>query len=112
VDKSLSVDVANYDGGALWNLTIEAKTSVDLILTMDTYGPNYQNFAAALNSMLATVPLNKIAIGLMTYADDGNLTQRFQAISENGISSVMVWPSYPGFLSQSYWDNLSSFMGS
>lgn len=110
--KTLSVDIASWDNGAFWNYTIEAQSSADLILTMVTYDSNFATFQSGLQAMLTNVPLNKIAIGLLTATDDSNLTERFQEIKANNIQCVMVWPSYPGFLTQMYWDNLTAFLQS
>ncbi|MDH2901968.1 MAG: hypothetical protein PXY39_13450 [archaeon] len=108
--KTLSVDIASWDNGAFWNYTIEAQSSADLILTMVTYDSNFATFQSGLQAMLTNVPLNKIAIGLLTVTDDSNLTERFQEINANNIQCVMVWPSFPGFLTQMYWDNLTAFL--
>jgi hypothetical protein len=110
--KSLSVDIATFDRGALWNYSIEGKSSVDLVLTMVTYDSNYTNFENAIKAMLANVPLNKIAIGLLTSADDSTLTPRFEAIKASNIPWVMVWPSNEDFLPETYWQNLATFLRS
>jgi spore germination protein YaaH len=107
--KTLSVDVASWDGGALWNLTIEAQSSVNLVLTMTTYDSSYSTFEQGLNAMLASVPIQKIAIGLITVSDDSTLSQRIQAIESTDVHCVMVWPSYPGFLSNTWFGNLTSY---
>ena len=107
--KTLSVDVASWDGGALWNLAIEAHTTVNLILTMTTYNSNYASFAQGLQTIVSQVPIPKIAIGLLTVSDDSSLAQRMQAIEAADIHCVMVWPSYPGFLTDTWLNNLSSY---
>jgi hypothetical protein len=109
VGKQLSVDVATWDGGALWNFTIEGDTPVNLVLTMGTYDSSYSVFSQQLQHILSTVPLGKIAIGLETASDDSTLSQRFQSIESSNVTTVMVWPSYPGFLYKIWWGNLSSY---
>ena len=110
VGKSLSVDVAAWDGGSLWNLAIEGSTTVDLVLTMETYSQSMQVFQQSLQSILSSIPINKIAVGFLTRSDDSTLSQRFQMIESNGIPVVMVWPSFPGFLGANYWGELAGFM--
>ena len=108
--KSLSVDVASYDGGVLWNLTIEAQSSVDLVVTMVTYNSDYSIFQQGLQSIVSQVPIQKVAVGLLTVSDDPTLAQRMQAIEAAGVQCVMVWPSYGGFLSNVWMGNLTSFV--
>ncbi|MHB1907422.1 MAG: LysM peptidoglycan-binding domain-containing protein [Nitrososphaerales archaeon] len=111
-NKTLSVDMASWDGGALWNYSIEASSSVDIVLTMVTYNSNYTTFQQGVQAMLQNVPLDKIAIGLLTVSDDATLTQRIQYIESYNIPNVMVWPSYPGFLTDIWWGNLTSYVQS
>ncbi len=108
-DKTLSVDVAAFDGGALWNLTIEAKSTVDLILTMTTYSSSYSQFQQGLQTMLSNVPVAKIAIGFLTMSDDSTLAQRMSDVEATNIHCVMVWPSGSSFLSDIWWGNLTSY---
>ena len=110
--KTLSVDMASWDGGALWNYQIEASSSVDIVLTMVTYNSNYTTFQQGVQAMLQNVPLDKIAIGLLTVSDDATLTQRIQYVESYNIPNVMVWPSYPGFLTDIWWGNLTSYVQS
>jgi spore germination protein YaaH len=100
--KILSVDIAAWDDGAFWNYSIEGKSSVDPVLSMVTYDSNFARFENGVKAMLANVPLNKIAIGLITVSDDSTLAERFQLIKASNIECVMIWPSYPGFLTQIY----------
>ena len=111
IGKQLSDDVATWDGGALWNLGIEGSSTVDLVLTMGTYDGSYSTFTHQLQLILNSVPLEKVAVGLLTVDDDATLSQRMQAIQSAGVSTVMVWPSYPNFLSAPYWSALAGFNG-
>jgi LysM repeat protein len=108
--KSLSVDIASWDGGVLWNLAIEAQSSVDMVVTMVTYNTDYTIFQQGLQSIVSQVPIQKVAVGLLTVSDDSTLAQRMQAMEVSGVHCVMVWPSYGGFLSKIWLGNLTSFM--
>jgi LysM repeat protein len=108
--KSLSVDIASFDGGLLWNLGIEAQSTVDLVVTMVTYNSDFSIFQQGLQSIVSQVPIQKVAVGLLTVSDDSTVAQRMQAIEVDGVRCVMVWPSYGGFLSSAWMGSLSAFV--
>jgi hypothetical protein len=119
---SLSVDVASFDGGKLWNFTALGEGDVDEIMTMDTYntpfnatGCNYtwagSSFMCGFNKMYAEVPAGKIAIGLITQIDDADLSQRFEQIDLHSSPYVMVWPGSGDPISSLYWNSLGSYLG-
>lgn len=106
----LSVDVATWDGGALWNYGIIGATPVDLVITMGTYDSSYTVFSQQLNLMLSSIPVSKVGVGLLTVSDDSTLSQRLQAIEAAGVPAVAVWPSVGGFLTAPYWSGLEEFI--
>jgi hypothetical protein len=115
----LSVDVASWNGAGepagiaadLWNFKIEAQSKVDLILTMETYDTNVANFQGTIQTILKDVPAQKLAVGLLTESqNDANLNQEFGLVASYEIPAVMVWPSYGGFLTPPYWDNMTNYL--
>ncbi|MGI0091495.1 MAG: LysM peptidoglycan-binding domain-containing protein [Nitrososphaerales archaeon] len=110
VGKVLSVDVASWDGGVLWNYWIEGQSSVDIVLTMDTYSGSMTFFNQSLQTALWSIPLDKLAVGFQVGPDDSTLSQRFQSIENAGVQNVMVWPSSQGYLSDMYWSPLTNYL--
>ncbi|KAN0022021.1 hypothetical protein ACTFIU_004175 [Dictyostelium citrinum] len=96
-NKTLTVCAATWT--PFWNLSLLAQTSVDKIYTMSTYAGTFQGFQSALQFAIQSIPLNKLAVGVMT-VDENNqpfstqeLSQRFQLIINNNIKSLGIWSS-------------------
>eukprot|EP01133_Synstelium_polycarpum_P012623 gene12623-14818_t len=95
--KILTVAAATYD--PFWNLYLLGKTNVDRIYTMSTYGGNWTYFQNEFNFALDNIPLDKLAIGLMTINPEGepwsdeDLTQRFGIIQQSNVQSIGIWDS-------------------
>ncbi|KAM9978971.1 hypothetical protein ACTFIZ_000292 [Dictyostelium cf. discoideum] len=96
-NKTLTVCAATWT--PFWNLSLLAQTSVDKIYTMSTYAGTFQGFQSALQFAIQSIPLNKLAVGVMT-VDENNqpfstqeLTQRFQLLLNSNIKSLGIWSS-------------------
>ncbi|GAM23370.1 hypothetical protein SAMD00019534_065450, partial [Acytostelium subglobosum LB1] len=93
--KILTVCAATYD--PFWNLTLLGRTQVDLIYTMNTYASNLTTFTQQFQFSVESIPLNKLAIGLMTVGDnnepfsDAELQARFDMINSAKISNIGIW---------------------
>lgn len=92
----VSVDVAGWS--PIWNFTAIAATSVDFIATMSTYTDDDQAFFKSLDYAVATIPKEKLVVGLETVKasnnqpyDDAELAVRFNAIKAKGIRRVGLW---------------------
>lgn len=92
----VTVDVAGWS--PIWNLTAIAATSVDQVMTMDTYTDDWTSFQASLARAVAVIPPEKLVIGLETTKasngqpySDAELAQRFGALAAAGVRKVGLW---------------------
>lgn len=93
---AVSVDVATWS--ALWNLTLIGNSAVDAVMTMQTYTDDWPTFQAKLTEAAATIPADKLVVGLETVQDSTNapysdeqLQQRFDLIRSLGLRRVGLW---------------------
>lgn len=118
---TLSVDVASFDGGNLWNFVLLGEGDADVILTMDTYNTpfnasncNFQwagsSFMCGFSKMYAEVPTGKIAIGLITQIDDSDLGKRFGEIDLYSTPYVIVWPYAGNPIQDQYWNSFGDYL--
>ena len=94
----VSVDVATWS--PIWNISAIASSGVDLVVTMSTYTDDWATWQRELAYFVSTVPAQKLVIGLETVRDSDNepyttaeLAQRFNALSQAGVTQVAVWRS-------------------
>ena len=86
----VQVDVATWC--PLWNLTLIGQTDVDQVETMSTYATSWTTFQTQFNYAMETIPMSKLSIGLLTTITNSTLlSQRFQMIQDNNISSIAIW---------------------
>ncbi|EGG14717.1 hypothetical protein DFA_10977 [Cavenderia fasciculata] len=94
-DKILTVAVATYT--PFWNYTLLGNTAVDYLFTMSTYGGDIEQFTQNFQYAVNSIPLDKLAIGLMTVDGNNNplsdqdLTQRFDLINAANIRYIGIW---------------------
>jgi len=88
----LSVDVASWNP-QFWQFSAIASSSVDYVITMDTYANYDYQWTQAFNYAISQVPLNKLGIGLISNNsnDTYEMNQYLQAISSANIQQVDVW---------------------
>lgn len=91
-----SVDVATWS--LMWNLTAISASSVDYIMTMQTYGDNFTAWKVDFANAVAVIPAEKLVLGLMTYKGSNNATystaelkERFDIINAAGVDKVGLW---------------------
>ncbi|EGC38753.1 hypothetical protein DICPUDRAFT_148531 [Dictyostelium purpureum] len=93
--KTLTVCAATYD--PFWNLTLLGQTNVDKIFTMSTYAGSYSGFSNALQFAVNSIPLSKLAVGVMTVDANNNpftdpeLQQRFELLKTYNIQYLGIW---------------------
>jgi hypothetical protein len=94
-----SVDVATWS--PIWDLPLLAKTSVDYVMTMNTYTGNDDLFISGLDAVVKAIPASKLCVGLETTNDDSvpaglpfndtAVALRFEALSARGLDRVAIW---------------------
>jgi len=94
-NKILTVCTATYD--PFWNYTLIGQTNVDKIFTMSTYAGSWTGFQNAVQYAVQTIPLDKLAVGMMTVGSnntpftDDQLEQRFQLLANNKVQYIGIW---------------------
>ena len=111
--KKLTVDIATWN--PFWNFADLANTTVNALFDMSTYASPFFNFGYALSNDVASIPLSKLGIGLITVnvnngtlLPGGSVSERFKAIESENVTSVAVW-DMP--LASYWWNDLSQFIG-
>jgi len=110
----VTVDIASWSG--IWNWTALAATSVDRLITMDTYTNNFTTFASHLDRAVAAFGLSHLGVGLSTTDLSKNstlpqaeVTKRFNMLIQYGVQEVDIWDMpIPDF----WWPLLDQFLGS
>jgi len=96
-NKVLQVCVASWD--PFWNFTLIAESTVDTIITMDTYADDDDTWMDAFLYAYDTIPLEKLGIGFITETNDGQIPSkeyfqyRFNALEQYGIQEIDIWDS-------------------
>lgn len=92
----VSVDVAGWS--PIWNFTLIGSTAVDFVATMSTYTDDDAAFTRSLDYAVATIPKDKLVVGLETVMASTNglynqteLAFRFNAIKAKRIRRVGLW---------------------
>jgi len=111
VGLQVSVDTATWN--TIWNYSYLAASTVDQIITMQTYtGPNDQWLQVFVNA-LAQLPADKLVIGLETLnpttgrnLTDADLAMRFSVLQALGVHKIGIW-DIP--LPPNWWPYLEQF---
>lgn len=61
-NKQLQVCVAHWN--IFWNYTAISLSTVDLIITMDTYASSFNTFSSALDRAVKEIGIKKLGVGL------------------------------------------------
>jgi hypothetical protein len=87
--------VAGVGHSIFWDFDAIAASSVDRMLTMDTYG-DWSEFQAGLGKILTVTQhfggVNKFGVGICTSCGSPqNLTAMFDLMAASGVKEVDVW---------------------
>eukprot|EP01114_Cavostelium_apophysatum_P019246 TRINITY_DN6148_c0_g1_i1.p1 TRINITY_DN6148_c0_g1~~TRINITY_DN6148_c0_g1_i1.p1 ORF type:complete len:269 (+),score=34.23 TRINITY_DN6148_c0_g1_i1:96-902(+) len=110
--KTLSVCVAHWN--TFWNFTAIGLSEVDYVLDMDTYASAFSDFQNLLQEAVASVPLQKLGIGIITSHSDGTnfttqeMQERFDLINHYNIQEVDIWMTP---IPDNFWSFLEAFRG-
>jgi len=90
----LSVCVADWS--PFWNFTYIGDSTVDQIITMDTYATPFSEYQYGFMLAVNNIPANKLSIGLIDDPSGENFTTaelelRFNMISKYNIQSIALW---------------------
>jgi len=112
VDKNIGVCVASWN--TFWNFTALSQSSVDKVITMDTYAGGFSDFASALQFAYSHVDLQKLGVGLITSNPDNNqpfsiaqLKERFELIESYGVNEIDIWDTP---IPNTFWPFLQNFI--
>jgi len=92
VGKQLTVDIADWN--PFWNFSLLAQTTVDRLITMDTYDSNYTNYVLLLEQEVQIFGVDKLGIGF-DCSDYNQTTEelqnRFNILAEYNIQEIDIW---------------------
>ena len=109
-DVLLSVDIASWN--EFWDFQRIANTSVDRVITMDTYAGGFETFKMRLEKAVSLIGVDKLGVGIMRVnpntrqpLTDKELTDRFELMKKHGIQELDIWDmpipqNYVPFLKQ------------
>jgi len=105
--KLLSVDVASWS--EFWDFHLLGQTSVDTLITMDTYTGNVTQFQWGLERALKYFGPDKMAIGLDTEFNltTTQLNSLFEVISQYDVNEIDIW-DLP--IQDNWWTFINSFV--
>jgi len=106
--KFLSVDIASWN--TFWNFELLGSTTVDKIITMDTYAENITYFQYGLEKALTYIGIDHLGIGLDcegTNLSDEELQERFDLITQYNVKEIDIW-DMP--IPDNWWQFLNSFI--
>jgi len=111
--KSLGVCVASWN--TFWNFTALTQSTVDKVITMDTYAGDFNDFASALQFAYSHVGNQKLGVGLITSNPNNNqpfsvkeLKERFVLIESYGVNEIDIWDTP---IPDTFWPLLQNFRG-
>jgi len=95
-NKTINVAIASWN--VFWDFKVLGQTSVDTLISMDTYAYNMDSWQKALDFAVQTIPLAKLAVGLCsdctsTPYTDAQVQARFEAIALTKAPGVAIWES-------------------
>ncbi|KAJ5066256.1 chitinase domain-containing protein [Anaeramoeba ignava] len=108
----LSVDIASWS--TFWDFDLISNTSVDWIITMDTYCGNDDLFVQYLQKAIQKIPIQKLLVGLITVDPNtqkpfttDQLILRFSQLTQNQIKGIGIWDEP---VPDNWWYFISSFI--
>jgi hypothetical protein len=105
INKTLSVCVASWND--FWDFSAIASSSIDKVMTMDTYAGDFSTFTSALQKAINQIGLKKLGVGLITtVTDNSQLTQRFNLIEQSGATEIDIWDTP---IPDNWWPFLQKF---
>ncbi|KAL9642883.1 hypothetical protein ABK040_010579 [Willaertia magna] len=111
INKKLTVCVASWS--YFWDIKKLINTSVDKVITMDTYATNADTFNKMFYSTLDLIGkenINKLGVGLMTdlRVNETELFRRIDLIKGKGINEIDVWQMPPP--SDFWWNAMYKYL--